>query len=411
MNVISLKHIWKKYFLNQPKNLKGALLSLLPSQRKNREEFWALQDVSFEVEKGEMLGLIGPNGAGKSTILKLLSGITVPTKGSLEIHGRIGALINLGAGFHPELTGRENIYLYGSIMGLTRNEIQASFQKILDFSELEKFIDTPVKRYSSGMFVRLGFSTAIHINPDILLIDEVLAVGDFRFRDKCTMKIQELRKQGTTMILVSHQRPLVERLCQRAIFLQGGTIHAIGETSQALESYIRTTLSKEAGSSAYRYNVPDTIDDEQRTLRIKKIILLNEKRMPQQLFSPGDKLSVQVYFQVYQEVHSPIIYARLFQESYTEEGVFLHGTNTDRFQLDSHFKSGECGIAEIQYKGLHLLDGKYFINVGVLKSIFSKYSYDQVERAASFTIKDDVQHGTGTVHLAHEWRISKEHHA
>jgi ABC-type polysaccharide/polyol phosphate transport system ATPase subunit len=196
-----------------------------------------LNDVSLQVRQGEILGLIGPNGAGKTTALSLLAGITAPTKGRVSVKGRVGALIQLGAGFHPDLTGRENIYLNGSILGLTRREIDRKFDSIVEFAGLDRFIDTPVKRYSSGMYVRLGFAVAAHIDPDVLLIDEVLAVGDAAFRQKCWKRIRELRESDATIVFVSHDMWAVQGLVDRAILLSAGRIHTQGDPGDVIEAY------------------------------------------------------------------------------------------------------------------------------------------------------------------------------
>lgn len=202
-------------------------------------EFWALRDVSFELQQGQSLALVGPNGAGKTTILKLLAQITKPTAGRIEAYGHLSALIELGAGFHPDLSGRENIYLNGTILGLTRKEIQRQFDEIVAFSELEQFIDTPVKRYSSGMTVRLGFAVASCIQPDILLVDEVLAVGDSSFQQKCMERIHALLKQGTSIIFVSHNLYLVQAVCDVALYLDHGVVKQMGPTAQIIEAYER----------------------------------------------------------------------------------------------------------------------------------------------------------------------------
>ncbi|QQS49482.1 MAG: ABC transporter ATP-binding protein [Acidobacteriota bacterium] len=201
------------------------------------DDFYALRNLSFEVESGETLGLIGPNGSGKSTILKLLARISYPTTGRIQVRGSIASLIEVGAGFHPELSGRENIYLYGSIMGMRRAEVREKFDQIVDFAGLERFIDTPVKRYSSGMYVRLGFAVAAHINPHILLVDEVLAVGDASFQNKCLRRIEELRRNGMTVIFVSHDMPAVERICNRVILLDHGVLIVDGCPGEAIALY------------------------------------------------------------------------------------------------------------------------------------------------------------------------------
>ncbi|NMC54032.1 MAG: ATP-binding cassette domain-containing protein [Chloroflexi bacterium] len=244
MKMIEFNHVSKSYQLGAYRtSLREALTEsgrkILRRQRGSRENevFWALDDVSFEVEEGEVLGIIGHNGAGKSTTLKLLSKVTFPTSGQIHTRGRMAALIELGAGFHPDLTGRENVYLNGSILGLKREEINESFDKIVEFAELEQFIDTPVKRYSSGMYVRLAFSVASHVRADLLLVDEVLSVGDMSFQLKCLDKMNELRDSGTTIVFISHNLLSVSSFCRRALLLQHGKITAEGLPGDVVQIY------------------------------------------------------------------------------------------------------------------------------------------------------------------------------
>ncbi|MFP4120914.1 ABC transporter ATP-binding protein [Coleofasciculus sp.] len=204
------------------------------------EEFWALKDVSFEIQQGDRVGIIGRNGAGKSTLLKILSRITEPTKGSIRIKGRVASLLEVGTGFHPELTGRENIYLNGAILGMSKAEIKRKFDEIVAFAEVEKFLDTPVKRYSSGMYVRLAFAVAAHLEPEILVVDEVLAVGDVQFQKKCLGKMEEVGKKGRTVLFVSHNMGVVQTLCSRGIFLRYGTVEADDTANAAVSAYLRT---------------------------------------------------------------------------------------------------------------------------------------------------------------------------
>lgn len=218
--------------------------SPLPSPRATREEFWALKDVSFEVKQGDVVGIIGRNGAGKSTLLKVLSRITEPTKGRIRITGRVASLLEVGTGFHQELTGRENIYLNGAILGMSKSEIKRKFDEIVAFSEIEKFLDTPVKRYSSGMYVRLAFAVAAHLEPEILIVDEVLAVGDAQFQKRCLGKMQDVsKKEGRTVLFVSHNMVAVQNLCERTIWLNEGRIIANGEPATLVNDYLKRGIA------------------------------------------------------------------------------------------------------------------------------------------------------------------------
>lgn len=219
----------------------AGLSSLRPGDAPKEETIWALKDVSFEVKRGEVLGVIGRNGAGKSTLLKILSRITEPTTGRAEIHGRVGSLLEVGTGFHPELTGRENIYLNGAILGMRRSEIARRFDEIVAFAEIDKFLDTPVKHYSSGMYVRLAFAVAAHLEPEILLVDEVLAVGDAQFQKKCLGKMEDVAGEGRTVLFVSHNLAAVQTLCRRAIWLELGTLRDQGSADQAVTSYLHAS--------------------------------------------------------------------------------------------------------------------------------------------------------------------------
>ncbi|HKM83050.1 MAG TPA: ABC transporter ATP-binding protein [Candidatus Acidoferrum sp.] len=217
-------------------------------RRANQETFWALKDVSLEVHEGEVLGLIGRNGSGKTTLLKILSRITQPTAGWAEIHGRVGSLLEVGTGFHPELTGRENTYLSGAILGMSKSEITRKFDEIVAFAELDKFIDTPVKHYSSGMFVRLAFAVAAHLEPEILLVDEVLAVGDINFQKKCLGKMGDVARAGRTVVLVSHQLNQIRRLCQRVVWIDAGSVRQDGPTHEVVSAYESAMASHENNS-------------------------------------------------------------------------------------------------------------------------------------------------------------------
>ena len=247
MTDLLVDRVSKRYIVTEPigeESDRSVLRRAVGRFRKWPVEFWALRDVSFQVGRGETLGIIGDNGAGKSTLLKLLSGVTSPTSGQITVRGRMSALIEVGSGFHPELTGRENVYLSGSILGMRRREITEKLERIIDFAGVRRFIDTPVKRYSSGMYLRLGFSIAAHLEPDILLLDEVLAVGDAEFQAKCMERISELHAHGRTIVFISHDLYAVEHLCRRVLLLGQGRILADGAPRDVIETYQELTRQR-----------------------------------------------------------------------------------------------------------------------------------------------------------------------
>nr|WP_299202767.1 ABC transporter ATP-binding protein [uncultured Brumimicrobium sp.] len=243
---ISIKGLSKRYSIGVVKDtsFRASLAGVFKKKKNPNNDFWALKDVSFDVEQGEVIGIIGKNGAGKSTLLKVLSKITQPTEGRIEINGRVASLLEVGTGFHPELTGRENIYLNGTLLGMTRKEVAEKLEEIVEFSGVRKFIDTPVKHYSSGMYVRLAFSVAAHLEPEILIIDEVLAVGDAEFQKKCLGKMKDVAGEGRTVIFVSHDLAAVKNLCTRCVLLNNGSISMIGTTSECIEKYLQSNSIK-----------------------------------------------------------------------------------------------------------------------------------------------------------------------
>ena len=232
------------------------------------EEFWALKNINFEIQQGDRIGIVGRNGAGKSTLLKILSRITAPTTGKITINGRVSSLLEVGTGFHPELSGRENIYLNGAVLGMRKTEIKQKFDEIVAFAEVEKFLDTPVKRYSSGMYVRLAFAVAAHLEPEILIVDEVLAVGDAQFQRKCLGKMEEVGEQGRTVLFVSHNMGVISQLCTKCIWLDQGVIKEIGETGLITDAYILNGVSELSGEIVFP-------DDTKKPVQLKKVSLLN----------------------------------------------------------------------------------------------------------------------------------------
>ncbi len=235
--VIKFDRVTKKFSFQSQKTFKEFLPALLKGEETSKG-FIALNDISFAIEQGDCVGIVGPNGSGKSTILKLIAGVMSPTSGKISVHGKISPLIELGAGMHPELTGRENIYLNGAILGLSRKEIEKNFQSIVDFSEMSEFIDQPVKHYSSGMYMRLAFAIAIHVNPEILIVDEILAVGDDAFQAKCFAKMEEFKKNGVTIIFVSHNLEQIKSFCNKAIYINHSNLIVQGDTKTVCQKYL-----------------------------------------------------------------------------------------------------------------------------------------------------------------------------
>jgi lipopolysaccharide transport system ATP-binding protein len=253
MLALSVRNLGKSYTIRQRREQYGTLLETalqrMRSPRLGGETFWALKNLSFDVQQGEVLGIIGHNGAGKSTLLKVLSRITMPTTGEVDLYGRVGSLIELGAGMHPDMTGRENIYLYGSMLGMTRREIDAQYDAIIDFTGFARFLETPMKHYASGMYARLAFAVAAHLNPEILIVDEVLAVGDAEFQKKCLGKMHDVAKGGRTVLFVSHQLQSVRQLCTRALVLEKGSMVYEGDVPGAIAQYLRSVGGSEAARS------------------------------------------------------------------------------------------------------------------------------------------------------------------
>ena len=286
-----------------------AKLRSLTRFKSGREEdmVWALKNVSFEVNEGELLGIIGRNGAGKTTILKVLSRITEPTTGSIGIHGRISSLLEVGTGFHPELTGRENIFLNGAILGMRRREIERKFDEIINFSEIEKFIDTPVKRYSSGMYVRLAFAVAAHLEPEILLVDEVLAVGDIAFQKKCLGRMGEVAKGGRTVLFVSHNMETIQKLCTRAILLHEGTVVMEGSTDEVISKYLGEKMERTGEQIWLDVNKAPDYDMVRGVVRMHAIRVLDRNGKVCTNFDVRDPVSVEVEHWVLEEGHRLII--------------------------------------------------------------------------------------------------------
>jgi ABC-type polysaccharide/polyol phosphate transport system ATPase subunit len=371
-------------------------LSLLGGREASREIFWALRDVSFTVEQGETVGLIGPNGAGKSTALKLISRIIEPTSGEIEVNGRVGALLELGAGFHPDLTGRENIYLNGSILGLSRAQIRHKLDAIIDFAELEHFIDVPVRHYSSGMYVRLGFSVAVNTEPEILLVDEVLAVGDAAFQRKCLDRINDLRRQGVTILFVSHSAETVRAICPRALWLDNGRLLSDGPAESVVTRYLTHTwaaledsLGPEAGEDR-RYG--------SREVEIVSVRLLDGRGQEKQMFQVGEPLTIEMSYLAQGRVERPVFGLAIHRG----DGTHITGPNTHLAGLDIPAVQGD-GKISYRVDRLPLMEGRYLLSVSAHDQT-DTVMYDYHDRLYPFQICY-VEKGEryGLVSLGGEW--------
>ena len=364
------------------------------------EAIWALKDVSFEVKQGEVLGLIGRNGAGKSTVLKILSRVTAPTHGEVRVKGRIASLLEVGTGFHPELTGRENIYLNGAILGMTKSEIRGKFDEIVAFSDLEQFIDTPVKRYSSGMYVRLAFAVAAHLEPEILIVDEVLAVGDAAFQKKCQGKMKDAAGEGRTILFVSHNMEAVRGLCQRGIWLKDGRLHKDGTADEIVESYF-SSLSNEPTFAK---------SNQVYGLVIQKVVLKNNDGEEKGQFYPGEDLIIEILYDTQVRVEKPYI---------TVGVIGVHGPCfTANMMLDGARLEAMDGAGMIacRFKSIPLLPQRYTVKVAVRANNGAEFIIDYEEFACFRVVGDLAEYGykggflTRASHytpvvVPYEWRL------
>lgn len=361
---ITVDGVSKRFRLYHEKNqyLKSTLLR---GRRARYEEFWALTDVSFEIHQGEAFGIIGENGSGKSTMLKCVAQILRPDKGSVTVNGKISALLELGAGFHPELSGRENVYLNGSILGLSKKELDAKFDEIVDFAGLERFIDTPVKNYSSGMYVRLGFAVAVNVDPDILVVDEVLAVGDENFQRKCTEKFAEFRNSGRTIVLVSHGLPVVRSMCDRAAWLSHGELQGVGDPGEIINSYAGTTHEDRevSDTEGTRWGSGD--------VRITKIELLDEKGKAITRCHTGDRVTLRFHYHAHRPTPRPVFGMAI----YRVDGVHITGPNTKDSGHIPEQVDGP-GYVDVTFNRLMLLPGTFDVSVSIYdESILHCYDF------------------------------------
>jgi lipopolysaccharide transport system ATP-binding protein len=362
---IRIEHLSKLYLLgkaSQQTMLRERVANFLknPFARDSvtAETLWALRDVSFSVKEGEVVGIIGRNGAGKSTLLKVLSKITYPTSGRVKVRGRVASLLEVGTGFHEELTGRENVYLNGSILGMKRREVEAKLDQIVEFSGVERFVDTPIKRYSSGMRLRLGFAVAAHLDPDVLIVDEVLAVGDAGFQKKCLGVMQDLRKGGRTVLFVSHNMAAVENLCSRGIWIDSGQIREDGETRTVIQSYMSLfSEAEQSGSDLTRLEIRRGSGEIQYT----RIEFLSPDGQPQPVTRSGDPLTIRLHYHAKKPIPYPSFGFRLTTDLgtlVTEVGTWHHGIDIPEvLPGDGHL--------DLEVDFVNLLQSSYYLSLWI----------------------------------------------
>jgi lipopolysaccharide transport system ATP-binding protein len=374
--------------------------------RDEKESIWALRDVSFHAEEGEVIGVIGRNGAGKSTLLKILSRITYPTSGEVKVRGRIASLLEVGTGFHEELTGRENVYLNGSILGMKKREVDQHFDAIVDFSGVEQFIDTPIKRYSSGMRLRLGFAVAAHLNPDVLVVDEVLAVGDASFQKKCVNAMDGLRSSGRTVLFVSHNLAAVENLCSRGIWIDRGQIQLDGGAKEVITSYM-ASFAGEQVSGADLSTTSNRLGGGE--IRYTRIEYLNPDGTPCAMTRSGDPLIIRFHYHAEKQVRDPSFGFRMYSELgtlITETSHRLNGIHIDKVGPGD-------GYIDIEIESLNLLHGRYQFSLWITAP-GGKPVYDgDVRTLLEIEVADVYRSGRmvgstmGLVYFPQRWNVTK----
>ncbi|HEY0603075.1 MAG TPA: ABC transporter ATP-binding protein [Herpetosiphonaceae bacterium] len=418
MNSIEFEHVSKQFTLHREKrnSFQERMVNLL-RPRGETEKFWALRDVSFTLPAGETLGLVGHNGSGKSTTLKLITRILEPTSGSLRVRGRISALLELGSGFHPDLTGRDNIYLNGSLLGFGRADMQRRVDDIIDFAELGPFIDTPVKHFSSGMYMRLGFAIATAVDPDIIITDEVLAVGDEAFQRKCMDRMYKFRQEGRTILFVSHSLDSVRNLCTSAIWLDHGELKAAGDPVTTIDAYLRQTNAQEferlererqaalevGGEAAEAVSLPPAQPDKtnrwgSREIEITRVAFLDAQGREPSAFQTGDTLTVRVYYEAHQPIDDPVFGLALHHVS----GFQINGPNT-RFGGLTLGRVRGRGYVDYTIDELPLLSGNYVLTAAIYDTTMT-HPFDHHERMYSFVVQTSaIAERWGSVHIPARW--------
>ena len=408
-NAIEVNHVTKsfKVYLDKGNTLKEKVLF---KKRRRYEERNVLKDISFQVKKGEAVGLIGHNGCGKSTTLKLLTRIMYPDAGEIKMSGRVSSLIELGAGFHEDMSGRENIYINASIFGLSRKEIDERMEAIINFSELQDFIDNPVRTYSSGMYMRLAFSVAINVDADILLVDEILAVGDVNFQAKCFNRLREIKGQGTTIVIVSHSMDQIEQICDRSIWIHEGDIRRQGRPRDVHPEYLdfmgekRQERAEKEKEEAPQEKTEPIAKEEKRwgngDARIRQVMISGRDGRERSVIKTDEQVTISIKYEIKNTVEDAVIGIGFFRS----DGVQCYGTNT-RIDKLPEFKLVRDGVAEVKIASLNLIPGQYLLDVAIESQI--GIAVDYFREAYRFEVFSDVS-DVGVARIAHQWNISNE---
>ena len=409
---IKIDNLSKKYRIGRApaSTLREALMNALTLRtirnRKREETIWALRDVSFSIGSGEVVGIIGRNGAGKSTLLKILSKITYPTFGSVTVTGRVAAMLEVGTGFHPELTGHENIYLNGSILGMTKKEVERKLDAIIEFSGVERFINTPIKRYSSGMRLRLGFAVAAHLDSEILVVDEVLAVGDAAFQKKCLATMSDLRARARTVLFVSHNLAAVENLCGRCIWIDKGQLRMDGDPRTVIRAYMNSMVG---GSSAGE----DFENPENRRgngkIRFRRVDFLSSDGTDQRVIRAGDPVVIRLHYSVNEPVSYPSIGFRL----YTEMGTLVTETSTWHHGINIPLLEAGEGYIDLEIDCLNLMPGKFVLSLWITDDNGAQI-YDNIESAVTLDVESGniyrsgkhLDSRSGLMFMPQRWNLS-----
>jgi|694.fasta_scaffold93757_4 ABC-2 type transport system ATP-binding protein len=393
---ITVQGVWKNFRLYHERNryIKAAVLR---GRRAKYEEFWALQDVSLEVPHGATVGVIGSNGSGKTTLLKCLTGIYTPERGNVTIDGNVAALLELGAGFHAELSGTENIYLNGSILGMSKKEIDAKFDSIVEFAGLEQFIDTPVKNFSSGMVVRLGFSIATHVEPEVLLIDEILAVGDQAFQRKSTEKIEQFRREGRTILVVSHSLGLVQQLCNTVVWLEKGRVKMVGDANDVIASYTGNTYGNfaqvDAGSKT-RWGTGDA--------QVTQVALIDANEHPLDTVASGGEMRIAIELNSHVRLESPVVHVKLE----TVTGELVWATSTQRGTATLRVLDGPAR-AVLHVPSVPLAEGTYYVSI-VITDATGGTEFDHCQHWAKLHVSGGQANDSGIVSMSSSWLIGRQ---